>query len=319
MRTLVKIFTYKELKDIEYLDTVCGFYNISFPYDNIDCESFKSFILNDVNIDEDLILFAVDDKGFVKGFLAGVEVIYEPFELVKNLRDTIWVKNFVVDPSLRNDDWKKLFLHILQYFEDIARSKGKTRVVLYAYPPYYFMPGINILYEDYLELFELYGYAKKEENVSYEVNLAKFYYLRRVIRIENKLLSEGFTFRKGRSGEAESVSQWVGKTFSPFWRLETLHAFKNRNPSIWLAEQNNEVVGFSVYLRMGRNEVGPLGVDPRMRRSGIGTVLLFKALHDMKQLGFRYVVIPWTSHLFFYSQVPGIERIKHYYVMVKNI
>jgi len=30
-------------------------------------------------------------------------------------------------------------------------------------------------------------------------------------------------------------------------------------------------------------------------------------------------VIPWTSHLFFYSQVPGVRRIRHYWIMEKQL
>ncbi|MEL9941169.1 MAG: GNAT family N-acetyltransferase [Ignisphaera sp.] len=155
--------------------------------------------------------------------------------------------------------------------------------------------------------------------MSYEVDLERFYYPRRVLKIENDLTSQGFLIRKAREDEAEKVGKWVGEKFSPIWRLEALYAFRCKPPSIWLAEQNNELAGFAVYRRMGRNEFGPVGVDPNKRRLGIGTVLLFKSLYELKQLGFRFVVIPWTSHLFYYTQVPGIAKIKHYYIMAKSI
>lgn len=317
---MIRVVTYKELRGVEYLDYACELHNVAFPYDNVECRVFRSFILDDANFDEELMLFAIDDKDSVRGFLAGVEIVKEPAEAVDKFRDSIWVKNLVADPGFSGVEWRNVLSKLLREFEEIARGRGKRNVILYAYPPYYFMPGINILYEDYLELFESHGYVKKEETVNYEVDLAQFYYPRRVARIENRLVSEGIVFRRGREEEAEKVSRWIGKTFdSPFWRLESLYAFKNSPPTIWLAEQGGEFIGFSVYLRMGRNEFGPIGVDPNRRRSGVGTVLLFKALHNLKQLGFRYAVIPWTSHLFFYSQVPGVEKVKHYYIMVKSI
>jgi GNAT superfamily N-acetyltransferase len=315
-----RVVTYKDVKDPRYFTDACKIHNKAFPFDNVECNIFNMFILDDVNLDEELIIFALDSLGKVRGFLVGVEIVKEPKEAIDRFRDVIWVKDLAIDSDLPLDDWRKIIDTLLREFEGIARYRGKKGIVLYAYPPYYFMPGINIMYEDYLEFFEIRGYYKKEETVNYEVNLSQFFYSRRVAKLENKLVSEGIVFRKGREEEAETISQWVGKTFeSPFWRIESLYAFKNKPPTIWIAEQGNELIGFSVYLRMGRNEFGPIGVDPKKRRHGVGTVLLFKALNDLKQLGFRYAVIPWTSHLFFYTQVPGIERIKHYYIMVKNL
>ncbi|MDK6028501.1 GNAT family N-acetyltransferase [Ignisphaera sp. 4213-co] len=317
---MFKVALYRDVRDEKLLDYVCRFHNKAFPFDNVDCGIFKSFIVDDANFDEELTLFIFDDFGNVRGFLAGVEIAKEPSEVVEKYRDVIWIKELVVDPDLSSDEWRGVLDKLLLEFELMSKGRGKKYVVLYAYAPYYFMPGINTLYENYLEFFESRGYSKKEETVNYEVNLAQFVYLKRVRKLESKLVSEGVKFRRGVENEAERVSHWVGKTFdSPFWRLESLYAFRNKPPSIWIAEQENELIGFSVYLRMGKNEFGPIGVDPSKRRLGVGTVLLFKALNDLKEMGFRHAVIPWTSHLFFYAQVPGIERVKHYYIMTKML
>ncbi len=55
------------------------------------------------------------------------------------------------------------------------------------------------------------------------------------------------------------------------------------------------------------------------RKMGLGSVLLFKTLDSMKKLGISRAIIPWTGHLFFYSQVPGIVGIRHYWVMEKKL
>lgn len=317
---MINIVTYRELKDAEAVEYSCRIHNVAFPYDSVECNIYKSFIVDDENFNEEFTLFAIDRENRIRGFLIGVEISKEPREAVNNFREYIWIKDLAIDPTLPSDEWRKVFTELLSSFEEIVKRYGKKHVVLYAYAPYYFMPGINILYEDYVEMFEVYGFKKREDSVNYEVNLSEFYYPDRVRKIENTLVSEGILFRKGRNGEAPYVSEWVGKTFnSPFWRLETEYSFRSKPPTIWIAEQGGELIGFAVYLRMKRNEFGPIGVDPNRRRHGVGTVLLFKALYDLKQLGFRYAVIPWTSHLFFYTQVPGIARIKHYYIMTKTL
>ena len=316
---LVKIIVFRDLREGSYLEEACRIHNKAFPFDNVECNIFNSFILSDPNLSEELMLFALDDSNVVKGFLFGVEMVKEPREAIETYKDIIWVKDLAIDPQLSRDEWLNVISSLLSVFEGVARERGKKFVSLYAYAPYYFMPGINILYEDYLEFFEGRGYFKKEENVNYEVNLAHYFYPRRVSRLENRLTSEGIVFRRGREEEAETISSWAGKIFSPFWRLELLYAYRNKPPTIWVAEKGGEILGFAVYLRMGRNEFGPIGVDPNKRKQGIGTILLFKSLNNLKEAGFRYAVIPWTSHLYFYTQVPGVERIKHYYVMTKEL
>jgi len=64
---------------------------------------------------------------------------------------------------------------------------------------------------------------------------------------------------------------------------------------------------------------GPIGVLEAHRKKGLGTVLLFKTLFSMREEGQRLAVIPWTGHLFFYSQVPGIKGIRHYWTMRKDL
>ncbi|MCS7110684.1 MAG: GNAT family N-acetyltransferase [Ignisphaera sp.] len=314
------MITYKEEKDVRLIDQSCRLHNTAFPYDCVECNIYTSFTLNDENFDQELNLFAVDEENRVRGFLLGVEIVKEPKEAVEKFKEYIWIKDLAIDPTLPPDTWRAVFMNLLSIFEEMVKKRGKKCIVLHAYAPYYFMPGINILYENYVEVFELYGFRKQEDTVSYEVNLAEFYYPSRVRKIEQTLLSEGITFRRGREEEAVLISEWVGKTFNnPFWRLEVLHSFDSKPPTIWIADQSGDTIGFAVYLRMKRNEFGPTGVDPSKRRRGVGTILLFKALYDLKQLGFRYAVIPWTSHLFFYTQVPGVCRVKHYHIMVKTI
>ncbi len=317
---MINIVTYRELKDVKFIEQACKIHNTVFPYDSVECDIYISFVVDDENFNDELILFAIDEEHRVKGFLIGIEIIKEPKEAVNNFREYVWIKDFAIDSLLPVENWRTVFMELLSNFEEMVKKYGKKYIILYAYAPHYFMPGINILYENYIELFESYGFRKREDTVNYEVNLAEFYYPNRIRRIEHTLTSEGILFRRGREEETIYISEWVGRTFNnPFWRLETLYSFKNRPPTIWIAEQSGVPVGFAVYLRMKRNEFGPTGVDPNMRRHGIGTVLLFKALYDLKQLGFRYAVIPWTSHLFFYTQVPGISRVKHYYIMAKSI
>lgn len=311
-----RISTYLELRDKNIFLEMCRIHNKAFTYDTVDTYSFLNFVTKDPNAREDLIYVAIDGKGHVLGFLVGVDISKEPIEAVENSRDTIWVKDFAVDPDLDRDLLKNIQLDLMKFFLNSLDGLGKKKVILYAYAPFYFMPGVNVLYEDYIEFFEELGFKKISENVNYEVDLTQFYYPRRIMKIEEAIRSKGITIRRGSESDEEAIVKWVKEAFgNPFWGVETLYAFRNNPPSILLAETNNEFIGFAVYNRMGRNEFGPIGVDEKFRGLGIGSVLLFRALSEMKLAGHRYSVVTWTTHLFFYTQVPGITRIKHYLIM----
>ena len=312
--------TYGELRDENLIREAHRLHNSAFPRDAVDYQAFEKILFRDPNIDEELMLFSIDARGYVRAFLFASEIVREPKEAVDGFRDVMWVKGFAVDASLGKGLWREVFLDLMKGLERLARGRGKRAVVLYAYPPFYYMPGVNILYEDYLELFEELGYSKREEAVNYYVDLTQFSYPRRVARLEERLTSEGVAIRRCSVEEAESVSTWAGKTSGiPFWRVEVRLAFENTPPTVLVAEASGKLLGFSAYSPTRANQFGPIGVDPSERKRGVGTVLLFKALQELKLAGYTEAVIPWTEHLFFYTQVPGIHRVNHYIVMAKSI
>lgn len=79
------------------------------------------------------------------------------------------------------------------------------------------------------------------------------------------------------------------------------------------------MLGFSGYGLLEPNWFGPIGVVEEMRGKGIGTVLLYKAITSLRLEEHRIIVIPWTNLLFFYSQLPGILGIRHFFRMAKRL
>ena len=78
-------------------------------------------------------------------------------------------------------------------------------------------------------------------------------------------------------------------------------------------------MGFSVFGALEYHWFGPIGVLEEKRKQGLGSALLFRTLESMKGLGLPRAIIPWTGHLFFYSQVPGIVGLRHYWMMAKDL
>ena len=83
--------------------------------------------------------------------------------------------------------------------------------------------------------------------------------------------------------------------------------------------KTGEMIGFSTHGALNRDWFGPIGVDEKRRKSGVGSVLLFESRRLMRLNGVGEAVIPWTGHLFFYTQVPDIRGIRHYHIMSKML
>ena len=185
---------------------------------------------------------------------------------------------------------------------------------------WYFSPGLDISYEYYLEMFLEHGFKKIGECVNYELDMLHFHVPSRVLRIEKSLKKDNIVIREANIEDKERTVKWVHENFSSCWAHETELGFERRDAGVWIAEDaNGSLVGFSVYGALESSWFGPIGVSKEVRRKGIGSVLLYKCLRSMRALGRRYVVIPWTGHLFFYSQLSTIKEVRHYWKMEKQL
>jgi ribosomal protein S18 acetylase RimI-like enzyme len=113
--------------------------------------------------------------------------------------------------------------------------------------------------------------------------------------------SRGITLRKPIGPEKHLVVGWVADNFGSAWAGETDVAFTNRPRSCFVAVKNDAIVGFACYDATALGFFGPLGVDRRHRRMGIGTALLMACLLDMKLKGYGYGVVGAVKDTNFYK------------------
>jgi len=296
-------------------DELWVFLNSSLEYDFITWHMFNRVVLEDPNRDDSLYLIALEDNVPV-GCLIGAYRKREPPEWVDKQKDTAWIKVLCVRPEHRE---KPVFEHLLEEFIKLSKDAGKKTIIYGGFPSWHFSPGLNIRYDYYLRKLKENGFAKRGEVVDYEVDLLHLYYPDYVKKLEEEAVASGIVFREASLKEKDKVLSWIKEKFSPGWATEAKMAFKEKWGGVWIAEEDEEILGFSVYGGLEPNWFGPIGVDPQKRRKGLGTILLYKTLKSMRERGQRYIIIPWTEHLFFYSQLPGIKEIKHYIKLSKNI
>ncbi len=97
-----------------------------------------------------------------------------------------------------------------------------------------------------------------------------------------------------------AMLEFVERHFGPIWRFEAERA------SI---AHDIEGIGFAVAEanNKGLGTFGPAGVAPEHRGKGQGRRLLLACLADLRALGYRRAIIPWTDALEFYRKSCGAE------------
>ena len=108
---------------------------------------------------------------------------------------------------------------------------------------------------------------------------------------ERSLAAEGIIFRRPIAPEKSLLSDWTKLHFSEFWANEAEVAFSRQPVSCFLAQRGNEILGFACYETTARAFFGPTGTVETERGKGIGRVLLIKALHALKEMGYAYAII----------------------------
>ncbi|MEM9282413.1 MAG: GNAT family N-acetyltransferase [Verrucomicrobiota bacterium] len=107
---------------------------------------------------------------------------------------------------------------------------------------------------------------------------------------------EGFRLQRPLSADRSRVIEWVRQHFSDRWADEVAIAFSGPPLTCHVAlNEQNELVGFACYDVSWKGFFGPTGVSESCRGKGIGTALLKRALHSMRESGYAYAVIGYSG------------------------
>jgi GNAT superfamily N-acetyltransferase len=282
----------------------------SLNLDELTPELVRFRIFEDPDFDPKLNL-AVFFKGRLVSFISAVHPVKFPHST--GSRKKAWIKVIFTLKDYRNLGYaSELYRRILQELNRV----NVNEVRFSDRGNWHFWPGIDLRYEEGLDFLLHRGFEKVGEEVDYEYNLKEFFYPRRVARLKKSLKSKGITTRLATRADREQLVEWVGAHFSPFWKNETEHGLARSEPIVAIAKgKNNNVLGFATCNGVAPGRFGPAGVDEHGRGKGIGTVLLFDAFDAMKRARQKRATVHWTDHLFYYTQVPGLSGVRHYWIM----
>jgi predicted N-acetyltransferase YhbS len=140
--------------------------------------------------------------------------------------------------------------------------------------------------------------------------LVKLYDLPDSLPAFERLRQAGITVRRALPPEKHKVTAWVRSTFSEAWASEVEVSFGRQPVTCFIAIDQGGIVGFACHDATCANFFGPTGTDPKARKNGIGTALLFACLEDMLQRGFGYAIIGGVGPAAFYAKAVGAVPIE---------
>ena len=98
------------------------------------------------------------------------------------------------------------------------------------------------------------------------------------------------------ASDKSKIATYVRSNFSEAWANEFEKAMGNNPVSCFIAvNQEGKLVGFSCYDASYRNFFGPIGVSEECRGLHVGKELLLYALYAMRNEGYGYAIIGWSS------------------------
>ncbi|HEX7707675.1 MAG TPA: GNAT family N-acetyltransferase [Thermoanaerobaculia bacterium] len=176
----------------------------------------------------------------------------------------------------------------------------------------YFTPGVDMSDTGTCEFFTANRYIQTRWTYNLDADLGS-------IR-ESPATSGEITLRRPRHHEADRVLEFVDREFGRIWRFEAARAFGRDVPPLFISEEDGRITGFAAHdvNNRGLGFFGPTGVTIEMRGRGIGRALLLASLADLRDMGYRRVVIPWTDLLEFYRRACGAEPAHRFVAFAKQ-
>lgn len=117
-------------------------------------------------------------------------------------------------------------------------------------------------------------------------------------------------FRRAIAPEKHLVSEWVLEQFGEYWKSEVEVAFSRQPITCWIAQRENQILGFACYESTAKNFFGPTGTKETERGKGIGKVLLIKTLESLREMGYVYAIIGGVGPAEFYEKAVGAQIIE---------
>lgn len=208
---------------------------------------------------------------------------------------------------------------LLHAFEDHARHAQLTRLRVGGGAPGYLWPGLDPQRYTTAYCFWLrHGFVRSGETCNLHVDLSSNTWTCDVA--EESLRSAGWFIRRLEPRDRAQFARWLQATWGAGWTWEGLASYMNTPISTFVALQNETIKGFASYGVSGFDPTfGPTGVTTEARGHGLGTILLYRCLADIRKLGYQQAEIGWVGPVAFYHHAANATIGRIYWFLEKNL
>jgi ribosomal protein S18 acetylase RimI-like enzyme len=274
---------------------IVALWNRCLPSDTISMERFAVKVLLDVNFIPEGFLVAEHD-GQVVGFLLAM-TRGTPMQGLDVEPEDGWITVFFVDPARRR---RGIGQALLDRGRAYIAAQGRRWVGVSPYAPNYFWPGVDAdRYPAALALLRKNGFELMEAPVSMTTDLVGYSVPEQVEDLQLRREQEGYAFSTLGYDQIAGVLDFNIRHFSADWARAVRDALLRgvSRDRVLVATREATVVGFCIYGGYDNvaERFGPFGVDPTLRRLGLGRILLHRCLERMQAEGLHNAWFLWTG------------------------
>ncbi len=293
---------------------VLALWNLCLPRDEITLNTFRRKIILDSNFDARGCFVATARKKII-GFLLGLYRRFPYFDAGME-SDRGWVTAFFVHPEMRR---RGIASEMIEQAEHFLASEGVREIHISDYTPNYFIPGVDLdAYADAHEFLRAREYKKVESVYSMGRPLVDFRISDGMVERFRQLEEAGFSAKVFEPRDTLLLLDFLKKNYPGDLYRVALERLRE-NPEcdeILVAFKDDIVVGFSHFMD---EHFGPFGIDSAYAGRGLGPMLYYSTVEQMRKKGRRNLWLAWTSGRAkdFYHKV-GLKVLRRHEIMKKS-
>ncbi len=294
---------------------VVALWNSCLPRDEISLASFRRKVVLDPNFDPDGCPVALAD-GSIVGFLLAIRRRYPYFDVGLEAGKG-WITVFFVQEGFQRQG---IGTALLKRGESFLRSHGVTEISVSDYTPNYIVPGVDLdggaaghmflQSLDYRGELKVYGMGRPLIDVTIPPAIQE---------IRQRLEAAGFSISLYAPSHAVLLLEFLREHYpGDLFRVALDRLTENPEcDEILVALKDGEIVGFSHFLD---ERFGPFGIHPAFGGRGLGPLLYYATVEQMRKKGKHNLWLAWTTgHAKDFYHRLGLQVSRRHLIMRKTI
>ncbi|HAL55541.1 MAG TPA: hypothetical protein DCP63_03415 [Bacteroidetes bacterium] len=294
---------------------VVALWNLCLPRDEITLNTFRRKVILDPNFNARGCFVAGARKTIV-GFLLSLSRRYPYFDVgLEHGRG--WITVLFVHPEWRRRGIADGMVEKAEFF---LAQEGVKEIHISDYTPNYFIPGVDLdAYADGHQFLRARGYQKLQNVYSMGRSLVDFNIPDDMKDRFRQLEIAGFSVDVFHPPYTLRLLEFLRKNYPGDLFRVALERLKE-NPEcdeILVALKEEEIIGFSHFMD---ERFGPFGIDEAYGGRGLGPMLYYHTVEQMRKKGKHNLWLAWTTGRAkdFYHKV-GLKVLRRHEIMKKNL